>query len=81
LCDACLKKYCLWVKYRLTLLETGSSLLLTKPPSRLSPQNKRRPIALLFHSFPEGEILSLFGLNLFLTSLNFPFDASVSKKV
>jgi hypothetical protein len=66
LCDACLKKYSLWVKYRLIILETGSSLLLTKPPSRLSPQNKRRPIALLFHSFPEGEILSLFNQTEFI---------------
>lgn len=46
--------------YSKYFLETGGSLLLTKPPTRLSPQNKRRPIAQLFHSFPEGEFRSYF---------------------
>lgn len=45
-------------------LETGGSLLFSKPPTRLSPQNKRRPIALLFyHSFPEGEKIRIINLS------------------
>jgi hypothetical protein len=37
------------------ILEAGGSLLFSKPPSRLSPQNKRRPIALLLLLFREKE--------------------------
>jgi hypothetical protein len=53
------------------IFEAGSSLLFSKPPSRLSPQNKRRPIALLFILFRllENPYL-LFQVRIFYLDVN-----------